>query len=301
VHGPTDTASSNAPNHQEHHMTIAVTGASGQLGRLVAEGLLATVDPAEVVLLTRSPDALADLATQGASVRRADFDDPDTLVEALAGVERMLLISTDAVGARVEGHRAAIAAAAKAGVTHVAYTSIARPEAANPAAVVPDHAATEEALRESGLAWTMLRNNLYADMQPQTINQAAAQGSLVTNTGTGATAYVTRADCAAAAVAVLTGAGHEGRTYDITGPEAVTAEDVAALAGEAAGTTIGVVRVDDDAYIQGMVGAGLPEPIAALLASFGTATREGWLDGVSDAVQTLTGQAPTPLRTVVIG
>ncbi|MDY7102329.1 MAG: SDR family oxidoreductase [Actinomycetota bacterium] len=282
-------------------MSIAVTGASGQLGRLVAVGLLDAVDPSEVVLLTRSPDALADLAERGATVRHADFDDPDGLVDAFAGVERMLLISTDMVGSRLDGHRAAIAAAAKAGVTHVAYTSISRPDPANPAGVVPDHAATEEALRDSGVAWTMLRNNLYADMQPQTIGQAAESGSFVTNTGDGATAYVTRADCAAAAVAVLTGSGHENKAYEISGPEALTATDVAALASEIAGRPVEVVLVDDEAYIQGMVDSGLPRPIAGLLASFGTATREGWTGEVSDTVETLTGRAPTPLRDVVLG
>ncbi|MER6939638.1 NAD(P)H-binding protein, partial [Nocardioides sp. NPDC000441] len=140
-------------------MTIAITGASGQLGRLVADQLLTTVDPAELVLLTRDPAKLADYAERGADVRAADFSKPDELVEAFAGVERVLLISTDAVGARVEGHLAAIDAAVKAGVRHMAYTSVSGPTADNPAGVVADHAATEEALRESGLAWTMLRNN----------------------------------------------------------------------------------------------------------------------------------------------
>lgn len=280
-------------------MTIAITGASGQLGRLVADQLLSAVDPAEVVFLTRDPAKLADLAERGADVRAADFGAPDDLVEALAGVDRMLLISTDVVGARLEGHRAAIDAAVKAGVRHVAYTSVPEPTADNPAGVVPDHAATEDALRESGLAWTMLRNNLYAEMQVDTVEQAAASGRLFTNIGDGGAAYVTRADCAAVAVGVLTGEGHEGRAYDVTGPVAVTAEDLAELATQVTGTPVEVVNVDDDAYASGLVAAGVPEAFAPLLVSFGAATRLGKLATVTDVVERIGGRTPTSLADLV--
>lgn len=280
-------------------MTVAITGASGQLGRLVADQLLATVDPAEVVLLTRDPAKLADYAERGADVRAADFGKPDELVDAFAGVERVLLISTDVVGARVEGHRAAIDAAAKAGVRHIAYTSVPEPTSDNPAGVVPDHAATEDALRESGVAWTMLRNNLYADMQVDSVAQAAASGQLVTNVGDGGAAYVTRADCAAVAVGVLTGEGHEGQTYDVTGPRAYTATDLAALATDKSGKPVEVVQVDDEAYTAGLVSAGLPDFIAPLLTSFGTATRLGKLATVTDVVEKVGGRKPTPLSALL--
>ncbi|MGY0386511.1 SDR family oxidoreductase [Nocardioides sp. WG-D5] len=280
-------------------MTIAITGASGHLGRLVADQLLDTVDPAEVVLLTRDPAKLADYAARGADVRAADFDKPDELVDAFAGVERVLLISTDAVGARVEGHRNAIDAAAKAGVRHIAYTSISEPTPDNPAGVVADHAATEDALRESGLAWTMLRNNLYADMQVDSVAQAAAAGQLVTNFGDGGAAYVTREDCAAVAVGVLTSEGHEGKAYDVTGPQAYTATDLAALATEKAGTPVEVVQVDDEAYTAGLVSAGVPDFIAPLFTSFGTATRLGKLATVTDVVEKIGGRKPTPLSALV--
>ncbi|SDK72314.1 NAD(P)H dehydrogenase (quinone) [Nocardioides sp. YR527] len=280
-------------------MTIAITGASGQLGRLVADQLLTTVDPAELVLLTRDPAKLADYAERGADVRAADFGKPEELVDAFAGVERLLLISTDVVGARVEGHRAAIDAAVKAGVRHVAYTSVPEPTADNPADVVPDHAATEDALRESGLAWTMLRNNLYADMQVDSVAQAAATGQLVTNIGDGGAAYVTRADCAAVAAGVLTGEGHEGKAYDVTGPHAYTAADLAELATQKSAKPVEVVRVDDEAYTAGLVSAGLPDFIAPLLTSFGTATRLGKLATVTDVVEQVGGRKPTPLSALV--
>jgi NAD(P)H dehydrogenase (quinone) len=280
-------------------MTVAITGASGHLGRRTAELVLERVAPSDLVLLTRTPDQLADLAGRGAVVRRADFDEPESVREALAGVERMLLISAVDLGHRVQQHRAAIDAAQHAGVRHVLYTSIPNPVPENPAGVVPDHKATEEALRASGLAWTFLRNNLYAEYQVPTAAQAIATGQLVTNAADGRTAFVSRDDCAAAAAAVLTSAGHENTAYDITGPEAVSAEDIAALAGEIGGKDIEVVHVDDDGFVAGLTGAGLPDVAARLYASFGASTRGGFLEGVSSAIQDLTGEAPRSLRTVL--
>lgn len=280
-------------------MTLALTGASGQLGRRVAGLLLAAVDPSEVVLTTRSPDGLADLAARGASVRRADFSRPDTLGDAFAGVDRLLLISTDAVGVRLDQQRAAIAAAARAGVAHVAYTSVPEPVPANPALVVPDHAGTEAALQASGMRWTMLRNNLYADMQLPGLRLAAEAGQLITNAGDGRTAYVTRDDCAAVAAAVLTQDGHEDRAYDVTGPEALSADDLAGLAAGLRGSPVEVVQVDDDARVAGLEAAGLPEAAARLVASFAASTREGYLAAVSTTVADLTGRSPTPLAALL--
>ncbi|MEZ0092307.1 NAD(P)H-binding protein [Streptacidiphilus sp. EB129] len=280
-------------------MTIAITGASGALGRASADFVLQTVDPREVVLTTRRPEALADLAARGAQVRRADFTDPGTLATAFEGVDRLLLISTDAVGARLDQQRAAISAAADAGVRHIVYTSVPEPVPANPALVVADHAGTEQALRDSEVAWTVLRNNLYAHMQVPTIGQAVASGRLVTSGGAGATAYVTREDCAAAAAAILTRGGHEGRAYDITGPEALSAADLAALAREIGGRDVELVEVDDAAFGTGLRAAGLPDHIAEVVASFGAATRGGFLAQVSSAVADLTGRKPTALADVV--
>ncbi len=280
-------------------MTIAITGASGPLGRASTGFLLQAVDPREVVLTTRHPDSLAELAARGADVRRADFADPRTLATAFKGVDRLLLISTDAIGSRLDQQRAAISAAADAGVRHVVYTSVPEPVPANPALVVADHAGTEQALRDSGLRWTVLRNNLYAHMQVPVIEQAVASGRLVTNGGTGATAYVTREDCAAAAAAVLTQEGHEGQAYDITGPEALSAVDLVALAREIGGRDVELVSVDDAASTAGLRAAGLPDETAELVTSFGAATRGGFLANVSSAVADLTGHTPKALADVV--
>jgi NAD(P)H dehydrogenase (quinone) len=247
-------------------MTIAITGASGPLGRATADFVLQAVDPRQVVLTTRRPEALADLAARGADVRRADFTDPRTLATAFAGVDRLLLIPTDAMGARLGAHRAAVSAAAGAGVRHVIYTSVPEPVPANPALVVADHAGTEQALRDSGLRWTMLRNNLYTHMQTPGIAQAAAS--------------------------VLTQDGHEDQAYDVTGPEALSADDLVALAREIGGRDVELVSVDDAAFMAGLRSAGLPDEVAQLVTSFGAATRGGFLAHVSSTVADLTGRTP---------
>ncbi|MDX6340614.1 MAG: hypothetical protein QOH87_752 [Trebonia sp.] len=274
-------------------MRFGVTGASGHLGRLVAAGLTAAAGPGEVVLMTRSPDAMA--AQPGTTVRLGDFARPETLDHAFAEIETLLLISTDTVGVRLEQQRAAIAAAARAGVGRILYTSVPNPVAGNPAFVVPDHAGTEAALRESGMTWTALRNNLYAHMQLPGIQRAAATGRFVTNQGQGRAAYVTREDCAAAAVAAMLAGGHGNQAYDVTGPEALGAADLAALAGD----LVEVVPVTDDEYVAGLLAANLPEPLARGLASFGAGIREGYFADVTKVVQDLTGRPATSLSTLL--
>ena len=277
-------------------MKYAITGASGQLGRLTADELLERVPASDVVLITRRPESLSEYAARGVDVRAGDFTDPASLPAAFAGIDRLLIVSTDAVGTRLPGQVAAVAAAADAGVARIAYTSITRPEPENPAAVVADHAGTEQALRESGTRWTMLRNAIYADMQVPVLQQAAATGQLVTNVGTGRYAYVTRADCAAAAAAALVRDDADDTIFDITGPESLSSNDLAALAGKLGSTDVAVVDVDDPAYVAGLVEhAGLPEPVAQLLASFHQAARLGYFEAVSDDFTKLTGRPATAL------
>jgi NAD(P)H dehydrogenase (quinone) len=281
-------------------MTIAITGASGQLGRLTAEALLEKTAPSDVVLVTRSPDAVADLAERGADVRTGDFDDPASLAKAFAGVERLLLISASVIGARVHQHKAAIDAAVAAGVRSVAYTGIGNPSHSNPGAAARDHRETEEALLASGLAWTFLRNGIYAESLLNGAGAVVASGQLITNAGEGRTAYVARADCAAAAAAVLTTDGHDGKAYDITSADALNAADVAALFTELSGQTVEPVYLTDEEWIATMVEhAGMPEPLAQAIATFGIAARRGYLGAVSTTVEQLTGRGPVSVRAIV--
>jgi NAD(P)H dehydrogenase (quinone) len=281
-------------------MSIVITGASGQLGRRVVEEALERVEPRDLILVTRTPEALSEYAERGAQVRAGDFEDPSSLTAAFAGGERLLLVSTDKVGARVPGHHAAIDAAVAAGIGFIAYTSLVNPVEANPAGVVPDHRATEEKLRASGAEWALLRNSVYADFEAGNLAAAEASGTLVTNAAGGRVAYVARDDCAAAAAAVVTGGDHAGRAYDITGPELLDAEGRAAVFAAVAGRPVEVVQVDDESFAAGVVQAtGLPIEAGRLMASFGRAAREGQLEVISSDFEQLTGRAPIGLSALL--
>jgi NAD(P)H dehydrogenase (quinone) len=283
-------------------LVTVVTGASGHLGRRVAEILLSEhgVAPTDLVLVTRSPDKVADLAADGAQVRHGDFEDPASLQTAFAGAEKVLIVSTDRVGTRVQGHKAAIDAAVAAGARSIAYTSGINPSDSNPIGVMWEHRQTEDHLRANAPGWTILRNSIYAEMLLGGAEAALASGSHVTNEGDGRVAYISRDDCAAAAAAVLAADGHEGRIYDVTGAVPLSAADVAALYGELGGRPVQLVQVDDDAYTAGLVEhAGMPRPVAEVYASFGTGTRLGYSAPVSDTVLRLTGRRPKPARDVL--
>jgi len=282
---------------------LVITGASGQLGRLVAEIALAAFGPDRLILVTRSPDALADLAAEGVEVRRADFADPSTLRAAFSGGERMLLISATDLAHRSEQHGAAIDAAVTAGVGHVIYTSMLSPAPPNPALIAPSHYSTEQALAASGLAWTVLRNSLYSDYQvPEAVGGIAAR-SFVHNRGAGRVAYVAREDCAAVAAAVLATGGHEGAIYDVTGPRPYDASELAKLYGELGGNHVEAVALDDEAFIAGVVGTGSGDDHvkygAELFASFGRSIRQGCMASCTDTVAKLARRPARTLREVL--
>ena len=262
--------------------------------------MLAAAAAEDVILTTRTPEALASFAARGAAVRRADFAEPRTLSAAFAGAERMLLVSATDLATRTAQHRAAIDAANAAGVRHVIYTSGLRPERPNPAAVAASHYATEQALAQSGMAWTVLRNSLYADYQLPEAERALHAGVLVHNRGRGAVAYVAREDCAAAAAAVLLGDGHDGAVYDITGSEAFTADDLAALYAELGGRPVRAQALDDAAFVAALGGGATGDDHlrygANLVASFGRSIREGYMSACTDHVAILTERPPRSLR-----
>lgn len=280
-------------------MTIAITGASGGLGRHVAELLLEQMLPDDLLLLTRTPDDLKSFSKRGVHVRKASFKNPTGLKQELAGVDRLFLISIDAGPNRLELQRQAVSVAERAGVEHVVYTSMAQPSHDNPSFLIPDHAATEQALRESGMDWTFLRNNVYAEGAVIAAKAAVESGKLVTNAGDGGTAYVSRADCARVAATVLATDGHEKSAYDITGPEAITSEAFAALVAELSGSPVELVSLSDDAYFDHLFDEGVPQETADLMASFGEATRGGFLGKVTTDVADITGRQPKSLRDVL--
>jgi NAD(P)H dehydrogenase (quinone) len=282
-------------------MSVIVTGASGKLGRLVAEHLMERVAPAELVLVSRHPEALREFFDRGADVRYGDFNEPASLPKAFAGGRRMLMISTDAVGHRGPQHRVAIDAAVAAGVDQVAYTSHPNPVPGNPIGpVAAEHGETEEMLHASGLAWTVLRFGSFAELQVQPAALAVGAGRLVSNAGAGRIVPVSRRDCAEAAAIVLTTDGHEARTYEITGPQALSQEDLAAVYAEVSGRSVKVTQVGDKMLVMGLVLHGVSRPIARAVADFGRAVREGYFDVVDPAFETLSGRPPLSLREVLI-
>jgi NAD(P)H dehydrogenase (quinone) len=284
-------------------MKLVITGASGQLARRVAELVLAAVDAGDLILTTRTPAALASLAARGVAVRHADFADPRSLRGAFAGGERLLLVSATDLRERTAQHQAALDAARDAGVRHVIYTSGLKPEPPNPAVVAPSHFATEQAVMGSGLDWTILRNSLYADYQLPEAKRAIETGELVHNRGQGVTAYVAREDCAQVAAAVSLDGRHENAIYEITGSEAYSADDLAALYAEVGGRAVRARALDDAAFVATLVGDAKGDDHlrygAELVASFGRSIREGYMDSCTDAVATLTGRAPLTLRQVL--
>lgn len=259
---------------------IIISGASGQLGNLVVKELLARgVAPSSLILVSRTPDTLKEYADQGASVRFGDFTKPESLPAAYAGGGRMLLISINSGGGqRPELHKQAIDAAVAAGVNHIVYTSFVNMDN-NPSPLAADHRRSEEYLKASGAAWTMLRNHLYMDMLLNQAREMSASGQAAIAPDETPMGYVTRGDCAAAAASVLITPGHENKAYDITGPQLISrkelAETITAITGR---------QIIQSAAAPGAGGQG------------GFQLAGDYLKITSTAVANLTGQPATTLR-----
>ncbi|HTM78015.1 MAG TPA: NAD(P)H-binding protein [Devosia sp.] len=274
--------------------TLLVTGGSGHFGRLAINELLAR-GATKVIAGTRDPAKLADLAAKGVSVRALDFDHAASLVSAFAGVDRVLLISTDTVGRRGEQHRAAIAAAQAAGVKHIVYTSAPTPRPNADGGVSPEHFWTEQALAASALDWTALRNHIYADMTVLAAPSALQSGQLFDATAGRGRAYVTRADAARTAAGALLQA--EGKAvYDVTGPAAVTQAELAALLARIAGKPVARVGLSAAQLRAGMLAAGVPQVMVDVLVAFDADAAEGYHAVLSDAVERFSGRQPQTLE-----
>jgi NAD(P)H dehydrogenase (quinone) len=283
---------------------IIVSGASGQLGSLVIEELLARgVAPEDLILVSRTPATghLQAYAARGASVRFGDFSEPESLDEAYAGGTRMLLISINSGGGeRPELHKAAIDAAERAGVQHIAYTSYVNADRNEASTIAVDHRRTERFLQDSGVAWTMLRNQIYADGLVDQAAQIVRDGGLVTHTPDARVAYVTRGDCAAAAAAVLTSPGHENQAYNITGPDAIGPRELVALASELSGKHVELITLSEDEYRQRLAASGMAEAGINGTISFAAELDSPYLREPSTAVADLTGRPATSVRQLLL-
>lgn len=277
---------------------LLVTGASGQLGRLVVQHLLDTlnVSPDRIIATTRAPETLAHLALRGVEVRPADFDHPASLDTAFAGADRLLLISTASFEQRTAQHLAAIAAARKAGVRHVLYTSL--PNPVDPTlAIVRDHAATEQALADSDLpGWTVLRNNWYFENLLLSLPDVLQSGQWFTAAEGAAVAYIARDDLARAAATALASDSQKKTTLTLGGARAYTVAELAEIFGKAFGRPIAVVPISVQDFEHGLTQHGLPPPLARILASAEVNVAAGRHAELTGHYQALTGTEPQSLQ-----
>jgi NAD(P)H dehydrogenase (quinone) len=282
----------------------ALTGANGKLGRLALQHLLTLVPAEQIIATTRNPQVLADFAAKGVVVRRADFADPTTLPAAFDGATRLLLISTDAVGQRVEQHRAAIDAAAKAGVQHITYTSAPDATTDAPHPIQQEHAHTEIALADSGLVWTALRNIYYAELLPDLLRALQVGNQLLVPEGHVKPAWIARDDCARSAAFMLAGKSDLTGPQDLTGPEALSFADLAQRWSQLSGHTITPITESDQELTARLVAKGLPQQAAeGIIATIAWFTRMGQTR-VTNVVEQITGTKAVPvdvqLRTLAL-
>lgn len=277
-------------------MLLAVTGATGQLGRLVVEALIERgTAPADIVAIGRDIQKLDDLAVHGVQVRAADYTKPDTLATALEGVDRLLLVSGSAVGQRIRQHANVLAAATDAGVGFIAYTSA--PKADNTdLALAPEHKATEAMIRESGIPFALLRNNWYTENYFQVLEQAQYTGLIIASLGDGTVASASRRDYAEAAAVVLAGDGHDGTVYELSGDVAWGYEELAATIGDLIGRDVVYRRVSAKDHRKFLTKAGIPMGQAAFAVTLDANTRGGALSLTTGELSTLIGRPTTPLR-----
>jgi NAD(P)H dehydrogenase (quinone) len=282
-----------------HQPRILVTGANGQLGRLVIDKLLETTPPAQIGAIVRNVKAAADLSARGVDVRVAEYSKPETLDAALAGVDRLLLISSSEIGQRVIQHRNVIDAAKRAGVKLVAYTSVLHADA-SPLGLAEEHRQTEAALRASGIPSVLLRNGWYTENYAASIPAALAHGALLGSAGEGRIASASRADYAAAAAAVLTASDNQaGRVYELAGDTTFTLSQFAAEVSRQSGKPVVYKNLPEADFKAALVGARLPEGLAALLADSDTGASKGALFDDSHQLSKLIGRPTTPWATTV--
>lgn len=276
-------------------MTIAVTGSTGQLGRLVIAGLVDKIGADGIIALARSPEKAADL---GVATRVADYDKPDTLNIALEGVDSLMLVSASELGKRTAQHRAVLEAARAAGVKRIVYTSLLKADT-SPLGLAEEHRETEAMIKALGVEYTILRNGWYTENYTGSIPGAVQSGAFVGSAGEGRIASATRADFAAAAVAVLTVNGHENKVYELAGDTAYTLTDLAAEISRQTGKTIPYQDLPAEEYARILVSVGLPEGFAAVLAGFDVGASHGALFHDGKDLSQLIGRPTTPLSEAV--
>ena len=275
-------------------MKILVTGAPGKLGSKVVEALLKKVSADQLAVSVRNPQKAEGLRSLGIEVRHGDFDQPETLEKAFAGIDRLLIISADGDNeTRIRQHTHAVEAAAKAKVGFIAYTSVGNAQEST-LFLAPVHSHTEKAIQATGIPYSFLRNNWYLENEMSSIQGVLAGAPWVTSAGEGRVGWALRADYAEAAAAVLAGSGHENTIYELSGQPLTQGEFAAAL-GTVLGKEVPVQQVDDATYGEIMKGAGVPDFVIPMLVAIQADIRKGSLDLASSDFEKLLGRPATPL------
>jgi NAD(P)H dehydrogenase (quinone) len=275
-------------------MKILVTGATGKLGTKVVEALLKKVPAEQLAVSVRNPQKAEGLRSLGIEVRHGDFDQPETLEKAFAGIDRLLIISADGDNeTRIRQHTHAVEAAAKAKVSFIAYTSVGNAQEST-LFLAPVHSHTEKAILATGIPYSFLRNNWYLENELSSIQGVLAGAPWVTSAGDGRVAWAPREDYAEAAAAVLAGSGHENTIYELSGQPLTQGEFAAAL-GAVLGKEVPVQQVDDATYGEIMKGAGVPDFVIPMLVAIQADIRKGSLDVASGDFEKLLGRPATPV------
>jgi NAD(P)H dehydrogenase (quinone) len=277
---------------------IAITGATGQLGRLVIDTLLQKLPAAEIIAIARNPAKAQAIAARGVRVRQADYTQPATLDAALKGASKLLLISSSEIGQRIPQHRAVIEAAQRVGVKLVAYTSLLHADI-SPLRLAAEHKQTEALLRASGLPFVVLRNGWYTENHTAGMSAVLAHGAVLGSAGAGRFASAPRSDYAAAAAAVLTSDNQAGRVYELAGDTAYTLGELAAEIARQSGKAVVYKGMPEANYKAALISIGLPEDMSAMLADADIGASQGALFDDSRQLSQLIGRPTTPLATTV--
>jgi NAD(P)H dehydrogenase (quinone) len=277
---------------------IAITGATGQLGRMVIAALRKTLPANQIIAAVRNPHKAADLAAQGVVVRHADYLQPDTLAPAFAGADKLLLISSSDLGQRASQHQAVITAARTAGVKLIAYTSLLHADR-SPLGLAAEHRATEAMLKDSGIPFVLLRNGWYSENYAASIPAARAHGAMLGAAADGRIASAARADYAEAAAQVLLRDDQAGQVHELAGDSSYTLTEFAAEIARQSGQPIVYRNLPQSEFEAALAGAGLPPPVAALLADADAGAAAGALFDDGHRLRALIGRPTTPMASTV--
>jgi NAD(P)H dehydrogenase (quinone) len=276
-------------------MKIGITGATGQLGRIVIEELKRKVPSYQIVALSRSKEKAAQL---GVEFRAFDYNEPGNMAEALKGIDKLLLISGSEIGKRIEQHKNVIEAAKKAGVGLIVYTSLLHADTST-LVLAGEHLESERLLKSSGIPFTILRNGWYTENYTGSLSQVLTYGVLLGASGNGKISSASRLDFAEATVAALTSGGHEGKTYELAGDEAFTMNEMAAEIARQTGKSITYSNLPVDDYAAALVKAGLPEGVAQFFAGTHVSTEKGDLFDSGHELSQLIGRPTTALSKTI--